>query len=223
MARWLKIAIGTTATALLGVAVWGCCGVARHIIIAVDHLGDAGTALAQTAARLNDPHNGTLKMIDEDVGATKSLIVHADLVARHEQQQLDIWDQRGDILFANANGAVSDLRTTLNAATGTLNESTQTMRGAGPALADLDSLIRSFDAAAPDMQRAMKGIASTSAQTAGISRNLNATTHDLQVALHPILDPAPCKTRGCKIKRSLREVRAVGPAVEGLWYLLHLF
>ena len=223
-------------TALSGLAAWGCCGIARHLIVAMDKLGDAGAGFAQTAAQLNDPRKGTIKMLNEDVGATKSLIVHADLVTRHEQQQLDTWDARGAQLFSNANGAITDLRgtinastgaiadlrTTITASTGTLNETTATLRAAGPAITDLDGLIRSFAATAPDVQRAVKGIADTSQQTAAIGTNLNATTHDLQVALHPILNPEPCATRGCKIKRALSAAKAAGPGAEGIYYLIEV-
>ena len=119
-------------------------------------------------------------------------------------------------------GAIADLRTTITASTGTLNETTATLRAAGPAITDLDGLIRSFAATAPDVQRAVKGIADTSQQTAAIGTNLNATTHDLQVALHPILNPEPCATRGCKIKRALSAAKAAGPGAEGIYYLIEV-
>ncbi len=126
MRRAVTIYALTVMTALLGLAAWGCCGLARHIIVAVDRLGDAGAGLAETAAKLNGPH-GTIAMADEDAGAAKSLIVHGDLVARHEQQQLTAWDERGTVLFANLNGGVSDLRTTITAAAGTARAATATL------------------------------------------------------------------------------------------------
>jgi hypothetical protein len=127
-------------TALLGVTVWGCFGMARHIIVAVDKLGDAGAGLAQTAAKLNGPH-GTIAMTDEDVGAAKSLIIHADLAARHEQQQLTTWDARGAVLFANLNGGVTDLRATVNALTQTANAATGSAQAAAGALAGVERTV----------------------------------------------------------------------------------
>jgi len=68
--------------------------VAYRACAALEQWGGAGTSTRQAAirldaalARLNAPH-GTIAMADEDLGAIKSLVVHGDLVARHEQQQL---------------------------------------------------------------------------------------------------------------------------------------
>ena len=90
-------------------------------------------------------------------------------------------------------------------------------------LTDADGALRAFESTAPDVQRAIKGLADTTQQTAAIGANLNATTHDLQVALHPILNPDPCKTRGCKIKRDLSAAKSIGPGAEGLYYLIQIF
>lgn len=97
MRRFAAVYLLSLLTALCGLAAWGCFGLCGHAIAAVDKLGDAGAGLAQTAGKLNGKH-GTIAMLDEDVGAGKSLIVHADLVARHEQQQLTVWDARGSEL-----------------------------------------------------------------------------------------------------------------------------
>lgn len=144
----------TITTALLGLTVWGCFGLTNHIITAVDKLGAAGVGLELTADKLNGPH-GTVAMLDEDVGAAKSLIVHADLTARHEQQQLTTWDARGAVLFDNLDGTVNDLRGTIkaitrtsDAATTTLDETQNTVAALNPLLAgstktitDLDTLV----------------------------------------------------------------------------------
>jgi len=129
MYGWLKLVAGVVIAALLGVAVWGCFGIAHHLIVAVDRFGDAGAGLAETTAKLNGRH-GTIAMADEDVGAVKSLIVHADLAARHEQQQMTTWDTRGAILFANLNGGVSDLRGTVRKSTDAVSEVQETARAA---------------------------------------------------------------------------------------------
>jgi hypothetical protein len=192
--------------------------------------GDAGEGFAQIAQHLNDPKKGTIMMLDQDVGAAKSLIIHADLVARHEQQQLDTWDDRGTIIFNNANGTLTDLRGVLTAGKGTLDQATETLKiindpktGLHVVLVDADGVIKDLGTLTPDVQRAVKGLADTSEQTAGIGTHLNATTGDLQHALHPILNPDPCTTRACKFKRDLKALKAVGPGAEGLYYLIQIF
>jgi len=200
MRRVVTIYALAITTALAALAVWGCCGLMRHVIVAVDKFGDAGAGLAQTTAHLNAPH-GTIAMIDEDAGASKSLIIHADLVARHEQQQLNTWDERGTALFDNANGAVTDLRATINAGTKTEDAATETLTQTTATVADLRTML-------PDLKRAMDNTADLTQHTDGIAKNVEATTGDLQAKLHPILNPAPCTTRMCKFKRDLSALKS---------------
>lgn len=54
--------------------------------------------------KIGEPKNGTIAEVDKTILGVKSLIVHTDLVARHEDQQLTTWDDRGTTLFANVNG-----------------------------------------------------------------------------------------------------------------------
>jgi hypothetical protein len=175
--RILHIAIGVTVAALLGLSVWGCIGLTNHIIMAVDKFGDAGAGIAQTTAKLNGPH-GTIAMMDEDAGAAKSLIIHADLAARHEQQQLTTWDTRGAVLFSNLNGGVTDLRTTINAATGTANAATatlgegqRTLAAARPVLDEAAATVKDVHAVVPEVARTAKGTADTMENTAGITKD----------------------------------------------------
>ena len=199
MPRWLKITWVCTATALLGLAVWGCCGLTAHIIIAVDRLGDAGAGLAQTAAKLNGKH-GTIAMLNEDVGASKSLIIHADLVARHEQQSLSTWDQRGSDLFNNVNGAVTDLRGTFNATAGTataatelIAESADTVRilndprkGLPATLDNANGVANDLRALTPELQRTATASANTMEHVNGIAADgQKVATHYEQIIDNP--------------------------------------
>lgn len=184
MPRWLKIAIGITATALLGVAVWGCCGLTKHIIMAVDRFGDAGAGLAQTAAKLNGKH-GTIAMLDEDAGAAKSLIIHADLVARHEQQSLNTWDQRTTELFNNVNGGITDLRGTVNAATGTANaatgllsESTNTVRILNDPRKGLPATLDNANGAVTDLRKLTPELQRTALASANTMEHVNGIAGD---------------------------------------------
>lgn len=170
------ITVCLTVAALLGLAVWGCCGLTQHAIIALDHwsaaadkLSDAGAGLTQVAAHLNDPQKGTIKMLDEDVGATKSLIVHADLITRHEQQSLTTWDQDGAALFANLNGGVTDLRGTVNAATGTLHESQQVIAAMRPVVVNANGAVTDLRALTPEFERTATATANAAEHGNGIA------------------------------------------------------
>jgi hypothetical protein len=72
--------------------------------------------------KIGEPKNGTIAEVDKTILGLKSLVVHTDLVARHEEQQLTAWDNRGAILFNNLNGTVSDARATVKQSTLTLVE-----------------------------------------------------------------------------------------------------
>ena len=72
--------------------------------------------------KIGEPKNGTIAEVDKTILGVKSLIVHTDLVSRHEDQQLTTWDDRGTTLFANVNGGISDARATVKQSTLALSE-----------------------------------------------------------------------------------------------------
>jgi hypothetical protein len=170
--------------ALLALCVWGCFGIARHVIVAVDHIGDAGAGIAQTAGKLNGP-DGTIAMADEDIGAAKSLIIHADLVARHEQQSLKTWDARGNEFFANINGGITDLRGTINASKKTVDAGTQLVlelrktaqavndpeKGLPPILAESGAAVRDARAVVPEVKRTATATANMMEENAGTAKD----------------------------------------------------
>lgn len=184
--EWYGAAVLTVA---LGLAAWGCAGLTRHAIVAVDQVGDAAKGISQTAALLNGKH-GTIAMANEDVGAAKSLIVHGDLVARHEQQQLTTWDVRGTELFNNVNGAVTDLRGTVTASTGLVQEATKTAQtlndpktGIGVTLAETNKTI-------PEIHRTATAAANTLENTAQVTKDgAKVADHLEQTIDHPKKSP----------------------------------
>ena len=102
--------------------------------------------------------------------------MHADLITRHEQQSLDTWDRDGAALFANANGAITDLRGsakaatgTLNAATGTLNASQQIIAAMAPIETNANGAITDLRALTPELQRTAAGTANTMEHVNGIA------------------------------------------------------
>lgn len=121
------------ALGVLALTVWGCFGITSHAIVALDRIGDAATSLTVATAKLNS-RTGTLSMLNEDLGAAKSAIVHADLIARHEQQQLTTLDQQERTLFA-------DLHETTRALHGSLDAATQAAQDASAAVKTMNDTI----------------------------------------------------------------------------------
>ena len=189
MRRFL-ITVCLIASALLGLTVWGCCGLTEHAIVAIDHWGDAGSGLKETAAKLNDPQKGTIKILNEDADSAKEVITRFGLVARHEQHQLTTWDDRGTELFNNADGAITDLRGTIrsagktaDAATGALNAAQGAITAAKPVLDDTDATIKKIQAMTPDIARAAKGTADTAQETAGTMGDVHKVADHVEQAI----------------------------------------
>jgi methyl-accepting chemotaxis protein len=211
MARWFALYIAILIGALAALAAWGCIGLTRHAIVAIDRVGEAGAGFNQTLAKVNGRH-GTIAMLDEDIGAAKSMIIHADLVARHEQQQLSTWDDRGAQLFSNINGGVTDLRKTIQQ-TGDAADSfgdtadagarlvedlrrevNDTKHGLGPILENANGAVTDARSLTPDTQRIVKASAGTMEHVEGISGDIQKQTHKLnepQTKMQRVINAAP--------------------------------
>jgi hypothetical protein len=205
------VAIVMIAAAVIGITVYGCCGLTRHAIVAIDKWGDAGVQLGragdaatQVAAKVNG-ENGTIAMLNEDIGAAKSMLIHADLVARHEQQQLSTWDKRGAELCANVNGAVSDLRTTVQKAGDTEDAASKFVEvlrlaaadkdnGLGAVLANVNGGMGDVRSMASDGRRITKATAGTMEHVEGITGDIQVQTHKLnapKTKMQRVIDTAP--------------------------------
>lgn len=180
----------------LALSVWGGFGVTLHLIQAVDAVRDAALGAAQAEARISGPH-GTLTMADEDLGAMKSVIVHADLVARHEQQSLTTFDARASQLYsrvlavanqtdatlASAQDAVGRIGRTADAASSTLAAGTLTLQSFQPVVSHADASLTQFDALYPDISRFAASAAVTSEQAAQISTDTRKVADHVERAI----------------------------------------
>src|SRR5271166_4668360 len=123
MNKYLQIALGLAALTVAG----SSCFVAWHLSRALDAWGAGGSqtfiGLNTTLQRLNGPH-GTLTMADEDIGALKSMLVHFDLVARHEQQQLVTYDGYAAQLVSHLNGTLDAAQRAAGSVSGTAQAAT---------------------------------------------------------------------------------------------------
>lgn len=177
--RWLVAIVALT---LLALAVWGACGVTHHLIVAIDAWGDVGAQANHQLSALRS-RGGTLTMLDEDIGAAKSAIIHLDLVARHEQQSLGTMDRNVDQTFADLHGTLQAAQQTLasasrtedaltqtaSSATQTLDASTHALAATTPLIQQTQSAVASFSTAFPAIAQAAQGAAATSQQAALIA------------------------------------------------------
>ena len=173
---------------VLALAVYGAWGGWHHIIVAAD-------GVTATMAKVSGK-NGTIAMADEDIGVMRSLLVHADLVARHEQQQLSIYDGYGAQLFADFHGlagkgdtAVDAVTETANAAKGTLTQATTDLGTLNGSIAATKPLIEAgtttisrVGVASDDLDALLKkrAIEELLDNLAGITHHGNAIAGDFQ-------------------------------------------
>jgi hypothetical protein len=164
---------------------WGHAGHAATENIA--KLGAAADGINATTARLNGPH-GTLTMLDDDIGAAKSLIVHADLVARHEQQQLGKLDSQEDTLFADLHGMAA-------AGTGAALQATVDLQTANDTILAGKAGVQSFTLAGQDLDETVKGLQPTVRDLAGMMENTRQITADTRAVADDVstrfLTPKP--------------------------------
>jgi hypothetical protein len=179
---------------VLGLAVWGCWGAWHHFIVAADEIT---SVLAKVSGK-----NGTIAMADEDIGAMKSLIVHADLVARHEQQQLSTYDAYGAQLFADLHstarklsGTADSLSGTAQALTGTANAATATLQTTGTTIAAFQPILSHTDSAVAGLNARINDPHVTSLIThlEGMSTSGDKMLVDAQWKTHQLLHPDKVK------------------------------
>ena len=160
MNKYLLNAIGVAILALVATstwAVWEWGGVGQTTKTSLPTLVQKMDTILD---RVGEPKNGTVAEIDKLILGAKSLVVHADLVANHEQKQLSDWDARGTTLFTNVNGAVADLRGTVRASTKTVEEAQKVIESVGtmpPHVNDLTDQIRTSLYPLPDTLRGLTG------------------------------------------------------------------
>ena len=127
--------------------------------------------------RVGDPKNGTIAEIDKTIVGTKSLIVHADLVARHEQQQLDVWDARGTTLFNNVNGTITDARSTIKQSTQTMAEATTAIKAVESVPTHLNEVADQVRASLIPLPDTLKGLTNASNGFASVAVEMATYVH----------------------------------------------
>jgi hypothetical protein len=200
--RRLTLLACVAVAALLGLAVWGCFGFAHHLIVAIDKWGDSGEALNATLVQVNQPCKtikgqklsvlglkdcGLLASFESSLRTFRGTMGVVETVAHHEEKELTKWDTRGEQLFDNVNGGVTDLRETIrktgdaakqfggsaDAATKLVDElrtkAADEKDGMGAVLKNANGTISDLRSLTPDVKRATKAGANAVEEVNGIA------------------------------------------------------
>ena len=181
----IKAVIAVGAIALAAMTVWGACGLASHIIIAVDKWGNAAPDLKPTLVTLNRPCGirnvkssanystfysegslmpcGTLAEISTSVVKAGDAVVQTQLVERATTPHVTAaMDQFGAAAIhlsstADALSKTADSGTqTLTAATGAIQTVTINAQTANDLLLQLKPLVASYTATGNDLDTSVK-------------------------------------------------------------------
>ena len=177
--------VGLSLICAIWCGIYGAWGLTRHLTQAAD----STTALAegldsqtqQTFSTINRPQTGTLAEINKATLALKSIAVHVDMAADHEDRQLTKYDPIPDEISA-----------LLHSGTGTLNAATETSQQASAVLSSIrtstDQLpplvvastasVNDFDALLKDkaIERTLTNVDTSTANFAVVSGNFARVT-----------------------------------------------
>ncbi len=168
--RWM-IGASLPHLIVLGLAVWGCWGAWHHIVVAVDHWGNAAPDLKPTLDHLNRPCKGpagpdacgTLAQINKTVITAGDAIVRTQLIERAAQPHIisamDEFGQTAKHLSSTADslkGTADALTGTAQGATATLAESQRTIAAAQPLLSQLTANGASLQATTDTLNDVLK-------------------------------------------------------------------
>ena len=168
--RWM-IGASLPHLIVLGLAVWGCWGAWHHIVVAVDHWGNAAPDLKPTLDHLNRPCKGasgpdacgTLAQINKTAIDSGDAIVRTQLIERAAQPHIisamDEFSHTAKHLSSTADSLSETAHAatgTLDAATDTIGEGKHTIAAAQPLFAQLTANGASLQAATDTLNDTLK-------------------------------------------------------------------
>jgi hypothetical protein len=177
MNKYLLNLVGVTILALVATttwAVWEWGGVGQTTKTSTPALVQK---MDKILDKIGEPKNGTIAEVDKTILGVKSLIVHTDLVARHEEQQLALWDTRGTLLFDNANGGISDIRSTVKQSTATLAEAQQAIKSVETIPSHINGLADQVTIALVPVPSTLQGLTNASNGFANVSSEMSSYVH----------------------------------------------
>jgi hypothetical protein len=211
---------------VLGLAVWGCWGAWHHIVVAVDHWGNAAPDLKPTLDRLNRPCKGmagpddcgTLAQINKTAIDAGDAIVRTEIVERstapHITAAMDTLNDSAQKLGGTADilsGTATALTGTENAATDTLAEGKRTIAGFQPLITAYTTTGNDLDAVIKDNE---PNLHLTLTHFAGMSASGDLMLADAQWKTHQFLHPDKIKLGFWGMAwAGLREIHKLEPPI----------
>ena len=159
----VKIAIAVGAVALTAITVYGCFGLTRHIIIAVDRWGAAAPGAGETDAvldHINRPCKGasgpdacgTLAQINKTAIDAGDAIVRTQLIERSTQPHIiSAMDEFGQTA-KHLSSTADSLKGTADALTGTAQDATDTLAEGKRTIAAVQPLLAQLTANSASLQ-----------------------------------------------------------------------
>jgi hypothetical protein len=203
MNRYFQVTSVLCLALATGLGIYGGYGLNKHLIVALDKWGDAGTEAQQTLSKVNGPH-GTLVELDKAILAAKSLEVHADIVVAHEDKQLSTLDGytkdlatglselvvNGTQVLVTSNAAVMATTNAVNTANETIQKLQPAEANAATSIADFDALLK--NPSIPDTINNVDRLSLATAQGTEQLSGILSDTHKMTTKLeHDVDDPKP--------------------------------
>ena len=183
--------LGSLATALLGLSVWGCCGITRHLIVTVDKWGDAAPApgaINQVAAHINLTLDNVNRPCKGPAGPdacgtlaqfNKTLIKAGDAIVSTQELEKTVPPHVIDAMDSIQKAGLS-LSGTADSATAVLNTTNQTVTLLNSPVNGLPPMMKAYTDAGNNLNDLLKrkAVEQTLDNLAGITGNLNGITDD---------------------------------------------
>jgi len=128
-----------------------------------------------------------------------------------------------DSLTGTAQTASTSLKAITDGLTPVMASTKSTVDDVGAAVGSVGMAAKGLLPLESDADAAVRGLLPLEANAATITGNLGATTTDFQTKFHVFLFPAPCKTFGCKVKRTWPYIKSGVEMVEPLYWGQQLF
>jgi hypothetical protein len=170
---------------------------------------------------------GTLADVNQTLHTIRGTFGQIEVAAKHENAQVTKLDSQEKTLFDDAHGVMSDARETIKGATGltqvasgAIQTTQETIRGAQPALASLTTTLDAFGALAKSAQKRTDDsrVDALLTDLESTSAHVDGATGDVQTVFDRVTNPPKCKGRACVFIKALNVISAAHDVPEfGYW------
>ena len=170
---------------------------------------------------------GTLADVNQTLHTIRGTFGFIEQAAKHENAQLTTLDTQETTLFNDAHGVMGDVRESIKGVTGltqvasgAIQTTQETIRGAQPALASLATTLDAFGALARSAKRRTDDprVDALLTHLESTSTHIDGATGDVQTVFDRVTNPPKCKGRACVFIKALNVISAAHDVPEfGYW------